>query len=354
MNSQQLGSALAQATPSLALIKYWGKLDKKNNLPATPSIAITLKHLSSQTRVWAIADSESQSKLGDRVILDGKLLTDVGRFSNFFDGLRTGFASRHKFWVYSANNFPTAAGLASSSSGFAALAFAASRALGRNDSPAVLSGLARLGSGSAARSLYGGFTLLDRGQQQAVALHDHLHWPELRVLVVRISDKAKDTSSRDGMELSRLSSPYYQAWLEDAVKVCAEAQTALAKRDLEKLGSLVRISYLRMFSTMFSASPPFIYWHADSLAVIKCCEEIRAAGLSAWETMDAGPQVKIFCLVNEVDAILARLAQVVSLDKVLVDETGQGPQLLNKSQLLADGPESLDELGAFFEAKSRG
>ena len=336
------GPAIASCSPSLALIKYWGKSDSDSNLPATPSLALSLQELRTETRVWALTGGR------DQVIINGQN-QEIGRFVRFFDSLRTDI-DRHdlSFWVESTNNFPTAAGLASSSSGFAALslaAMAAADALPEAEKSGAsrlslasrhrLSALARQGSGSAARALYGGFTLLPANSPHAIPLKAASHWPELRVIVVRISEVAKGISSRAAMEKTRLSSPYYPAWITDAPLICGAAVQALEARDLDSLGSLMRQSYLRMFATMFAADPPIIYWLPPSLAVIQLCAELRNAGIPAWETMDAGPQVKIFTVDTQVAAICQALEQAQPGREFLIDQGGQGPELLAAPCLLA-------------------
>lgn len=311
MNPESPGSATAEARPSLAMVKYWGKTDSAKNIPATPSLALTLDGLVTTTKV-DISDSE------DRVSIEG-VVQDSRRFEPFFSSLRN-LAREYRenvdsigFQAVSSSNFPTAAGLASSASGFAALAMAATGALGIDASDSELSSLARQGSASAARSIWGGFVRLDAGAVNAEPVHDEDWWPEIRVLVIQTSSARKKIGSREAMENTRRSSPYYQAWLEDAPVLMERALEALENRSLAALGPVMRMSYFRMFSTMFSAEPPISYWNPASLEIIALCEQIRAEGLSAWETMDAGPQVKVFCLSNEIDVIEERLREIRSV-----------------------------------------
>ncbi len=300
----------ATAHPSLALVKYWGKLPgdggrpEEANLPATTSIAVTLNRLMSRVTVRAAEH--------DRVTLDG-VEAKVERFTPFFDALRARLASSVRFAVESGNNFPTAAGLASSSSGFAALALACSACASPDRTPlppTVLSELARVGSGSAARAVFGGFTRWSRGAAAAEQLYPAAHWPELRVVVLKISDASKEITSRDAMERTRLTSPYFAQWVEDNAALALEAERALAERDLERLGTVARHSYLRMFATMLGADPPVLYWLPASVAAIKRCERLRAAGIAAFETMDAGPQVKVLTTEHYLESVLAALAEV--------------------------------------------
>lgn len=284
----------ATASPSLALIKYWGKLSAKKNLPATSSLALTLSGLETVTTA-RFAPSDS-------VTVNGAA-QDMQRYAAFLDGLKHELGVTEGVAVDSANNFPTAAGLASSSSGFAAFAGALSALAGRDTPPEELSRLARIGSGSATRSVYGGFTVFEAGSEAARPLRDEGFWPDIRVLLCAVSEAKKPVSSRVAMELSRTTSPYYGEWLRSSEALYREAISVLETRDLPKLGPLIRASYLRMFSTMFTSAPPVIYWLPESLALVKLCEELRTQGVSVWETMDAGPQVKLFCLGRDLETV---------------------------------------------------
>jgi diphosphomevalonate decarboxylase len=227
------------------------------------------------------------------------------------------------FLAESKNNFPTSAGLASSSSAFAALAYACTAAAGATLERAELSALARVGSASAARAVFGGFTLLPAGESSARQLFDEHYWPELRILVSLVTRESKDTSSRDAMEASRRTSPFYPAWVKDAASLLPDALDALEKRDIERLGEAARRSYLRMFATMRSADPPILYWLPESLSIIHECERMRKAGIGVWETMDAGPQVKLIWLAVEVADVRKGLLQ--ALPGLAIIESWAGP-----------------------------
>jgi len=318
---------VCRASPSLALIKYWGKRPGRAPLPATPSLAVTLGGLASETRVRrAPAGAEA-----DTVTLDG-LPQPPERFGPFFDNLRRRLRCAGpgcpRFEVDSRNDFPSAAGLASSSSGFAALAVACTRLLGRELPPERLSELARVGSASAARSLFGGFTLLPAGGRRARPLRPAEHWPDLRILVVVLSGQAKPVSSRQAMQATRDSSPYYRAWLRDAAGLLPRAVEAVERRDLQQLGEAALASYARMHAAMMAARPPVLYWLPATVAVIHECRRLRGEGVGAWETRDAGPQVKILCREAEAVIIERRLRSLPELGpqvRVLTARPGDAP-----------------------------
>ncbi|MFW5826951.1 MAG: diphosphomevalonate decarboxylase [Alkalispirochaeta sp.] len=292
-------AVVAEAHPSLALVKYWGKQPGGVNLPATSSLGVTLEALTTRT--------ECRITNQDSLTVDGKSV-DPGKLTPFFDEIRAyagvsptaswGFAARS--W----NSFPTAAGLASSASGFAALALATVAAAGGDTGDrAALSALARHGSGSAARSIFGGFTAWRAGAVAAEEIYPKEWWPEVRIVVLPLSAASKPISSRDAMNHTRDTSPYYAAWVADAPTLFDRAYDAVARRDMEALGAVMRASYLRMFSTMLSADPPVEYWIPASVAVQRQISELRAAGVAAWETMDAGPQVKVLTTAAEAERV---------------------------------------------------
>ncbi len=332
------------ASPSLALLKYWGKLDSQRNLPATPSLALTLGALSTTTNVEA-------SFAGEDEVTIGGSSQGSDRYAAFFDAVRRALGAEGKFGsdisfkADSRNDFPTAAGLASSSSGFAALALASVRAgeallrargdgLSRAASGeegglplSEISALARIGSASAARAVFGGFSLLPAGASSAIPLFGEDHWPELRIVIALVARSEKPVSSREAMERTQASSPYYGSWVRGAAEELAGAVDALARRDLERLGTAARRSYLRMFGAMLGCDPPVMYWLPASLAVIRECEAMRREGICVWETMDAGPQVKILCLETDAPRVAARIGASGVAAEVLQSRVGGAPKL---------------------------
>jgi diphosphomevalonate decarboxylase len=309
-------AVLVRASPSLALIKYWGKRDERRNLPATPSLAVTLGGAHTETRI-ALAEE-------DRVTLDGQE-QDRERFVPFFDALRRRLRTRARFQADSRNSFPTAAGLASSSSGFAALAVGCARVAGGALSDRKLSALARLGSASAARAVYGGFTLLPAGARWARQLLPEGHWPELRIVIAVVSAEAKSLASRAAMQATRSASPFYRGWISDSGRLLARALEGLERRDLQMLGQAARLSYSRMHAALLACEPPALYWLPATVAIIRECASLRARGVGAWETIDAGPQVKILCVEQEVPAVLAGLQEIRPPLATILCRPGPGP-----------------------------
>lgn len=321
--------ATAVAHANIALIKYWGKRGKELNLPAAGSISLTLDALKTETTV-----AFDEKLPADLIELNGSILTgkEAERITRFLDiaaGHKRAFAS-----VKSVNNFPTAAGLASSASGFAALALAAVKALNIDASPEALSRLARRGSGSAARSLYGGFVEMKRGslddgsQDYAVPLYDENYW-DLRMLIAVTSDKKKETGSTEGMERTAATSPFYESWVASQAPDLDEMRAAIKNKDFEKAGVLTEHSCFKMHGLALSARPALLYWNSLSVEIIQAVKELRKQGTQAYITMDAGPQVKILCQPEAVPSIKNTLETIKGIKSIL--ECRPGPAAALKS-----------------------
>lgn len=308
-----------RVSPSLALIKYWGKANTEENIPATSSLAVNLESFYTQTAVKFATDY-------DQVAING-VQVPIERYQSFFHHIRRNLATDRMFHAESRSNFPVAAGLASSSSGFAALAYGCAKLVNGDISMKEVSNLARLGSASASRALFGGFTLLRRGARSAEPFLGEEHWPELRIIVAIVRPEAKKISSRGAMEMARITSPYYSSWLSTSEKLFRESLDACRDKNLEKLGELMRTSYLGMFSTMFTSQPPIFYWEPESVQLIKICEELRQKGVAAWETMDAGPQVKILCVENDLKTIQETVQDAFPQMQLVISRLAGGPTL---------------------------
>jgi diphosphomevalonate decarboxylase len=311
-------SAAAIAHSNIALAKYWGKASEAENLPAVPSLSLTLAALSTRTRV-----SFRDELAADEVLLGGTALAGrpLQRVLALLDKVRglSGLGARAR--VESDNDFPTASGLASSASGFAALALAASSAAGLALSPERVSALARESSASAARSLYGGYAVLEAGAASARQVFAADHW-DLRMLVALVTRAQKETGSSEGMKLTARTSPYYAAWVASAPAVFEQALSALSERNLEALGAAMEHSALAMHASMLAARPGLIYFAPATLSLIQRVRELRAAGLPAYFTIDAGPHVKVLTLPQHAEAITAQLREVPGVVDVLVSAPG--------------------------------
>ena len=327
--------ARAQAQPNIALVKYWGKRDSALNLPASGSLSITLDSLWTRT---CVAFDPTLTR--DELLLDGaEHPAALARVSGCLDLLRERAGSTVHARVDTHNNFPTGAGLASSASGFAALVLAGSAALGLTLDRRALSVLARRGSGSAARSIFGGFVGMAAGTRAdgedafATPLLDAAQWP-LCVVVAVTSMHAKAVGSGAGMELSRRTSPFHAAWLAGADADLASARHALQHRDFAELAAASEYSCLKMHAVMLASRPPLMYWNG---ATVECVHAIRALrerdGVPVFFTIDAGPQVKAVCLPAAAPRVAAVLGAVAGVERVLTSALGGGARLLTAAEV---------------------
>jgi len=319
-----LGPVTAVAHANIALAKYWGKAKDDENLPAVPSLSLTLAALSTTTSVVLRPELES-----DAVSLDGEAAAPRARerVIRVLDDIRTLSGSSARAAVESSNDFPTAAGLASSASGFAALAVAAARAYGLAMEPADLSAIARRASASAARSVFGGFVELRAGKEAAAPVLGGQDFP-LVMLIAVTARGPKSIGSTEGMRHTRETSPYYPAWLSAAPPVFERARAAVLARDLEALGTAMEESALMMHASMLSARPAIIYFAPATLAVVECVRGLRKTGTPAFFTMDAGPHVKVLTAPGTAPAVEQALSAVPGVERVIASRAGGAAALV--------------------------
>lgn len=324
--------AKARAHANIALIKYWGKRDEQLNIPAVGSISLTLNALWTETEV--IFDPKRSQ---DELVLNNRQATpdELRRTSRFLDLIRAIKKTTLKARVHSVNNFPTAAGLASSASGFAALTVAASEALGLKFSPKEWSVLARQGSGSAARSIFGGLVEMHTGQLPdgsdafAEPLAPPDYW-DLRLLIGITSARPKKIGSTEGMNRSRETSPYYRAWIESQSADLQEMREAIRQKDFQKLGELSEHSCLKMHALALSSRPGILYWNAITIDAMHAVRELRSKGVAAYFTIDAGPQIKVLCLPENEVRVRDMLRSINGIERIVVNKPGNGVQILEQ------------------------
>jgi len=295
----------AAAPSNIALSKYWGKRDHALNLPLNSSLSISLAEWGTTTRVTPSEDG------ADAVWLNGERLAKDSAFARkvieFADRFRRGQAL--PLHVKTENTIPTAAGLASSASGFAALTRALAGSFQLDLPDDVLSMIARFGSGSATRSLWHGFARWDRGARDdgadSVARPLPDVWPAFRIAIVRVDVGPKSQSSRDGMGHTVATSPLFARWPEQAEADCAAIEAAIAARDFPRLGELTEANALGMHATMIAARPALAYLKPQSWTVLDRLWAARRDGLAAYATMDAGANVKLIFLEDSTPQIEA-------------------------------------------------
>lgn len=322
--------ATIRAGSNIAFIKYWGVDDATINLPQNNSISMTLADAHTTTTVEWLPVGEIAH---DEIVLDGVRLEErkAARLVRHLDRIRTLAAVDSRARVVSQNNFPMASGIASSASGFAALTTAACRALGLTWDATRLSALARRGSGSASRSLFGGFVEWERGQDDASSvahqLHPADHWALYDVVAV-VSGAEKAVSSEQGHGLAG-SSPLNRGRVAGLAQALAEVRAALATRDLHHLGPVIEQDALAMHAVMMTSKPSLLYWQPGTLEIIHAVRQWREQeGIAAYFTIDAGPNLHVICEAETAPIIQSRLQTLASVQQIIVSRPGPAPVVL--------------------------
>jgi diphosphomevalonate decarboxylase len=323
-------SATALAHPNIALSKYWGKRAGGGNVPAVPSLSVTLAGLATTTTV-----TFDDALASDTLVLNGEPRSDstLTRATEMLDRVREAAGIQTRASIISTNDFPTASGLASSASGFAALAVASTRAASLDWTADRVADLARRSSASAARSIFGGFVELEGEVARPVAPPGQI---DLRVLVCVTTEAAKSVSSRDGMAVTASRSPYYSGWLEAAPRIHHSLRDALLAGDLERTCTLAEESALAMHASAFAAG--VVYVSGATLEVLAAVRALRADGAAAWATMDAGPHLKCLAHARDAERIKERLARVPGVLRIIEAVAGDGARVV-----AADGEEGKGE-----------
>ncbi|NOZ84981.1 MAG: diphosphomevalonate decarboxylase [Deltaproteobacteria bacterium] len=318
--------AVAKACSNIALVKYWGKRDAELNLPAGPSISMTLDRLKTTTAV----DFQSGGK-EDVIYFNGKPAEPgfASRVESFLDLVRSRAGITGRARVDTNNDFPTKAGMASSASGFAALALAATCAAGMDLNQQEMAGLARMGSGSASRSIVGGFAEIIPGDNRAGLdfrvriVADPMHW-DLKILVGVVDRGEKYISSRRGMAATAGTSPFYKPFLESSFNDVEEARSAILERDINRLGPVVERSCLRMHACAMAADPGIVYWLGPTMQAFHAVRRARSRGLPGYFTLDAGPNPMVVCEAAHARAFEKILKEVDGVRHVITAGPGPG------------------------------
>lgn len=316
-------TATALAHPNIALIKYWGNRDNDFRLPANGNISMNLEGLFTRTTV-----TFSESLKADRLKIGGKSVTGPGleRVSLLLDLVRQMAGINERANVVSENNFPSGTGIASSASAFAALALAASRAVGITLTERELSRLARRGSGSASRSIPGGFVEWYMGTNDKDSYAESLappeHW-DLVDCVAILSREHKKTGSAEGHPLAP-TSPLQAARVADAPRRIDLCRRAILERDFEALAAIVELDSDMMHAVMITSTPGLFYWQPASVAVMGAVREWRTDGLPVCYTVDAGPNIHVIGPREYIGETEKNLRNLPGVQDVLVAGVG-GP-----------------------------
>ncbi len=315
----------ARAYTNIALIKYWGKKNEELILPMNNSLSLTLDAFYTETEVIF-----SDSYMVDEFYLDGTLQDEKAtkKVSQFLDLFRKEAGLSLKASVISQNFVPTAAGLASSASGLAALAGACNTALKLGLDDLSLSRFARRGSGSACRSIFGGFVEWEKGHDDLSSyvkpVPSDSFEDDLAMVFVLINDQKKEVSSRNGMRRTVETSSFYQGWLDSVEGDLYQLKQAIKTKDFQLLGETMERNGLKMHGTTLAAQPPFTYWSPDSLKAMDAVRQLRKQGIPCYFTMDAGPNVKVLVENTYLSEVQEAFTKLFSKEQVITAHAGPG------------------------------
>lgn len=318
----------AQAHTNIALVKYWGKKNSELIIPYTDSLSLTLDEFYTTTSVQ-FSDTLTQ----DVFMIDKKQVVGPGyeKLQNFMALVRTKAKINSFAEVLSTNHVPISAGLASSASAYAALAGAASKAAGLPTDSISLSRLARRGSGSATRSIYGGLAKWQKGYDDvtsyAVPIQENVDFG-LEMMAIMIETKPKKISSRAGMQTVVETSPYYSSWTEVVSHDMVAMQQAIVKKDINLIGKIAQTNAMRMHALTLSAQPNFMYFTAETLDAMNLIDDLRSQGLNCYYTLDAGPNVKVIYDQKDRSQLYHHLANQFGSDNIVVAHPGPGIKFL--------------------------
>lgn len=317
----------AIAHPNIAFIKYWGNRDDALRLPLNGSISMNLSGMESRTTVQFDDTLEY-----DTFELNGEMQSaaSLQRVSHFLDHVRQLANSKLCARISSTNNFPTGAGIASSASAFAALALAASKAAGLNLNQKDLSRLARLGSGSACRSIPDGFVEWlpgeDDASSYAVSIAPKDHWDLVDAVAV-ISQEHKPVGSTPGHRLAH-TSPLNTQRVLDAPARLKDCREALLGRDFARFAEVVELDSNYMHAVMRTSNPPLVYWAPATEVLLWQVWQWRKQGHAVCATVDAGPNVHVLALKAELEWLRKALVELPAVKNVLVGEPADGARLV--------------------------
>ena len=301
---------------NIAIVKYWGKKDAKKMIPATSSISLTLNDMFTETEMEFISDEDIKisvekemkngdykdkfSNMTDLFYLNGELQDSVHteKISKVVDLFREN--RNQKVKIATTNNMPTAAGLSSSSSGLSAVIKACNELFEKNYTQSELAQISKFGSGSSSRSFFGPIAAWDKDTGEIYEVKTDL---KLAMIVLVLNENKKEISSRNGMELCAKTSTYFDEWVKQSEIDFVNMKKYLAENDFEKVGTLTEENALRMHKTTETANPPFTYFNEKTYEAMDFVKNLRNNGEKCYFTMDAGPNVKVLCLEEDLEKL---------------------------------------------------
>lgn len=319
--------------PNIALIKYWGKRDQQLMLPTKSSFSVSLSPLETITSIHV--NNSSKDIINISLNWDSNAQTSIQPILDYLNFFRKKYAINSFFTVNTHNSFPTQAGLASSASGFAALAIGLNTLCNLNLNTQELSIFARQGSGSACRSVYGGFALWAKGENPdgsdcyAKQIFGPDYWPEFRVIIAVVNASKKPITSRAGMQQTVKTSPVYSQWVTESEQRIEKITDAIKNKDIARVGSLVEADWGGMLETMLTTNPKIDYRIQATHDVIDAVKAMREKHkIQAYFTTDAGPNVKIICLAQDSQKVITQLKTLKSVINIIECTVAQDPKII--------------------------
>lgn len=318
----------AIAPANIAFVKYWGKKAEEMRIPTNNSISMNLNNLKTTTTV-----EFSEGFKEDCIVIDGQEATSIqkDRVVQYLDRIRKLADLNYKAKVVSKNNFPKGTGLSSSASGFAALTLAATGAAGFDLSEKQLSILARLGSGSACRSIPDGFVEWGKGDSRessfAVSLYPPDYWDIYDVVAI-VGSQEKEVSTSQSQKKA-FSSPFFKERLARIDSKIALVKKYLKEKDFEKFGQLIEDEALELHAIILTSKPSLIYWFPETIRIMKLVRSWRREGLSVYFTINTGHDIHLICQKKDMDKLLKRLKTVAGIKNIIVNRPSVGARLID-------------------------
>ena len=290
------------APSNLALSKYWGKRNTELNLPFASSLSVSLGLRGACTTV-------SVSEY-DACYLNDQLMSPESSFVRRMQEYLALFKMHHQhFVVHTKLNIPLAAGLASSACGFAALVLALNDLYGWQLSTRELSILARLGSGSACRSLTDGFVLWQSGKDDdgldSYGIPIQVTWPELCIGLLIFDHKPKTISSRQAMAATVATSPLYGQWIKQTQEDTERLYETIIQHNFTKMGEIAERNALAMHAAIRASVPSINYSTWETVQTISKVQHLRQSGVEVYLTQDAGANVQLLFTTKQLPVLNA-------------------------------------------------
>lgn len=317
--------ATAIAPSNLAFIKYWGLVDEKLRIPTNGSISMNLSNLTTTTTVQFSANYKT-----DDITINGKKNSkQMNRVVEHLNRIRKIKDTKIYAKVVSKNNFPTSTGLSSSASGFAALTLAAGAALDIHLSEKELSILARHGSGSACRSIPGGFVEWHKGTSSDTSYAETIYppdWWDIVDIVVCVSIKEKTVPTTKGQTYA-FTSPFFKERLNQIDDKIRQIKQSIHDRNFIKFGEIIEQEALELHNIMKTSTPSLTYMLPETITVINKVMQLRKEGMPIYFSLNTGQNVHILCQKENAISIKKIMKQLTVSKEIILNDITTGAQL---------------------------